>query len=37
MFLELFISGIQTLIFTTLVATYIGESMKGHLSNSLFF
>lgn len=28
-FLGLFISGIQALIFTTLVAAYIGESMEG--------
>ncbi|RHN49496.1 putative ATP synthase, F0 complex, subunit A [Medicago truncatula] len=30
MFLGLFTSGIQTLIFTTLAATYIGESMEGY-------
>ncbi|CAI8608639.1 unnamed protein product [Vicia faba] len=30
MFLGLFTSGIQALIFATLVAAYIGESMKGH-------
>ncbi|KAF1866385.1 hypothetical protein Lal_00024395 [Lupinus albus] len=30
MFLGFFTSGIQALIFTTLVAAYIGESMEGH-------
>ncbi|KAL5560664.1 hypothetical protein UlMin_036875 [Ulmus minor] len=30
MFLGLFISGIQALIFSTLAAAYIGESMEGH-------
>ncbi|KAL5063314.1 hypothetical protein RYX36_025051 [Vicia faba] len=30
MFLGLFTSGIQALIFATLVAAYIGESMEGH-------
>ncbi|KAI3865247.1 hypothetical protein MKX03_012837 [Papaver bracteatum] len=30
MFLRLFTSGIQALIFSTLAATYIGESMEGH-------
>ncbi|KAJ8419220.1 hypothetical protein Cgig2_032374 (chloroplast) [Carnegiea gigantea] len=30
MFLGLFTSGIQALIFATLAATYIGESMEGH-------
>ncbi|KAL4190802.1 hypothetical protein AMTRI_Chr07g26550 [Amborella trichopoda] len=30
MFLGLFTSGIQALIFVTLAATYIGESMEGH-------
>ncbi|KAJ8771915.1 hypothetical protein K2173_027092 [Erythroxylum novogranatense] len=30
MFLGLFTSGIQALIFTTLAAAYIGESMEGH-------
>ncbi|KAF8047348.1 hypothetical protein N665_3080s0001 [Sinapis alba] len=30
MFLGLFTSGIQSLIFSTLVEAYIGESMKGH-------
>ncbi|CDY21189.1 BnaA01g34200D [Brassica napus] len=30
MFLGLFTSGIQALIFATLAAAYIGESMEGH-------
>ncbi|KAK3014797.1 hypothetical protein RJ639_009128 [Escallonia herrerae] len=30
MFLELFTSGIQALIFATLAVAYIGESMEGH-------
>jgi F-type H+-transporting ATPase subunit a len=30
MFLGLFTSGIQALIFATLAASYIGESMEGH-------
>jgi F-type H+-transporting ATPase subunit a len=30
MFLGLFTSGIQALIFATLNAAYIGESMEGH-------
>jgi F-type H+-transporting ATPase subunit a len=30
MFLGLFMSGIQALIFATIAATYIGESMEGH-------
>jgi F-type H+-transporting ATPase subunit a len=30
MFLGLFMSGIQALIFKTLATTYIGESMEGH-------
>jgi F-type H+-transporting ATPase subunit a len=30
MFLGLFMRGIQALIFSTLVAAYIGESMEGH-------
>lgn len=32
MFLGLFTSGIQALIFATLAAAYIGESMEGHES-----
>jgi hypothetical protein len=35
MFLGLFTSGIQALIFATLAAAYIGESMEGHHSLSL--